>query len=97
MGSDQTFRPLVGKPREVLDRFGHVIAPGDMLMIPALGDVVWHVAKVAAVLDPQAPPGLVQMVLTAGHRAVVQAGERTTEFIKVLDVSERPEGERPPT
>jgi hypothetical protein len=79
-------RPFGGG--DLLDRFGRVLAEGDMVILSGRGDLVWRISKIRPILDLNAPPGAKQITFTAAVESGVQSNMPVMEFIKVRDVSE---------
>lgn len=79
---------------DILDRFGRVLAEGDMVILSGRGDLVWRITKIRPILDPNAPPGAKQITFTAAVESGVQTNMPVAEFIKVRDVGEyQPSGD----
>jgi hypothetical protein len=84
---------------DVYDRFGRQIGAGDLVMLPMTGDIMWRVTETKPIMDPKAPPGLVQMTLAAVMIEGVQGGVPQPALVKLRDRSEfkdAPAGEPPP-
>lgn len=83
----KTFRAAAGQG-EILDRFGRVLAEGDMVIISGRGDLVWRVTKIRPIFTPEAPPGAQVITFAAAVESGVQQNMPVMEFLKVRDVSE---------
>lgn len=75
---------------QIYDRLGRLIQTGDVVHILNKTDVFWKVTGCAPVMDPTAPPGLVQVQLVAVFSPSIPGGQRVTDLVKVQDVSEFP-------
>ena len=73
------------------DRFGREIREGDVIHLIGKGDLFWRVAKVSPVLTPQAPPGMVEIHLTAAFITGVPGGQPIGDVIKCVDAQEAEE------
>jgi hypothetical protein len=90
-------REATPSPRDVFDRYGRLIQPGDAVMLLMPQDTVWRVASVKEVSDPRMPPGTVELTFTAVFTTGVQGGVPITDLLKVADVTEftGPQGPMP--
>ena len=64
-----------------LDRFGHPLSEGDDVLLRGDADPVFTVAAVGPVVDPNLPPGLMQVTLTTTFQYRVQAGQPAAPIV----------------
>lgn len=57
------------------DRFGNMIETGDQMMVRLPFDLVYQVVAVNPVLDPNQPPGLMDLVCTVTFPLRIRVGE----------------------
>lgn len=55
-------------------------------------DIVWRVHEVRPLLNPDAPPGLVELIMTAAFITALPGGTPISDLIKVKDASEASPG-----
>ncbi len=72
-------------PRIIYDRWGKSLDQGDVVHILGRTDVMWVVADIRPVLDPQAPPGTLIVSLQATLQIPVRGGVRLQDVLKQLD------------
>ncbi len=83
------FRQAEGRSsRETYDRNGRLIGEGDIVHLIGKGDVMWRVTSVKPVMDPKAPPGLVELALVAAFVTGVPGGQNVMDVIKCKDATE---------
>lgn len=63
---------------------------GDVIHVLNKADIMWRLQKVAPVLDPKAPAGLVELHMVAVFVTGVQGGMPISDVIKTRDASEQP-------
>ena len=73
---------------EVYDRYGRQIGTGDIVSLPALGQVLWRVTSTRPVLHKDAPPGVMELSLVAVLVEGVAGGQPVAEILKVRDALE---------
>lgn len=67
---------------EILDRFNRPIRQGDLVHILNKGDTFWQVGQITPMLDPAAPAGLLQVMLTSVIVVGLRAGVAIPDLIK---------------
>lgn len=70
------------------DQFGRQIGPGDYILLPGHGAVVWRVTQTRPIMDPKVPPGIVELVCAAVTQVGLQGGVPLSGVIKVRDALE---------
>lgn len=73
---------------KLYDRFGREVGAGDVVYLMEKRDAMWKVEEIKPVLDPQAPPRLLQITLTSIIVAPLSGGVPTGDILKVMDVEE---------
>lgn len=102
MGSDrhkQTqrrngFRPSLAPQLRIqtgsYDRFGRPLQEGDKVYRLNNADVVWEVVKLQPSMHPQAPPGTMELVLTATLVTGLPGGQNIADLLLVLPAEPPP-------
>lgn len=92
MGRDERSNPINHVRRgaglastAAYDRFGRQIQAGDAIHILGKFDIIWRVVHVKPILDPQVPPGTVEIALQAVMVSGVQGGALLGDILKVRD------------
>lgn len=67
----------------VLDRFSNILEAGSLVVWKTPEDFVWLVKEVKPVLDPKAPPGVVEMTLTVTVPALFRVNDPIVPMIRV--------------
>lgn len=74
---------LSSNPRVPVDRFGQPLSPGDLVVYDPRSPVVYRVADIRPILDPKAPPGAMQVTLTASAFVSTAHGVPIGELLRI--------------
>ena len=77
---------------QTYDRNGRELGVGDVVHILGKGDIMWRVTDLHPIMDPKAPPGLIEIQLAAVFVTGVPGGQRVSDLIKCKDAREQPAG-----
>lgn len=66
------------------DRFGAPVTPGSHILFRPTYDFVYEVLDVKPVLDPNAPPGMINLVLASETTITIPAGTPLMNMVRLL-------------
>lgn len=75
-------------PPETRDARGRVLQEGDEIILAVPGPIYFRVAQITPVLDPAAPPGLLQVHVGAMLTFGAKRGAINREFVRVRSAEE---------
>lgn len=91
MGNEARLNPQSTEyagPPVVLDARGRALQEGDEIILAVAGPLYFRVAGITPVLDPTAPPGLVQVHVGAMLTFGVKRGAVNREFVRIRTAEE---------
>ena len=92
MGHDSRLNPFAKENHQILDGIvdarGRQLAVGDEIILNTLHPLYLRVIRIAPVLDPKAPPGMMQIEFGAATHFFSPKGVPQREFIRVRTAEE---------
>lgn len=98
--------PIIGQgkpqpPPDVLDVYGRALRPGDGINLNSPTPPMFKVEDLRPVVEPNAPPGLMEIIVSTKLRFFAPRGQRNAEFVRVMTYDEllppaQPEAEAAP-
>lgn len=88
MGHDQRIRETAEASQPIYEARGRPLQEGDEIILATRGPIYFRVAQITPVLDPSAPPNLVQVHVAAILTFVAKKGSQNNEFIRVRTSAE---------
>ena len=82
---------------ELLDRFGRPLYLGDLVTCTAPDLLNWEVRDIRPLIDPAAPPGLVEVQLMTSLRMQLPVGQPIVQIILAQSRAEREMQQAGPT
>lgn len=67
----------------VYDHFMREVQEGDIVFLPGKQDTFWRISKIAPVLRPDAPPGLMEVTLVAAFVTGLPGGAPIMDMIRL--------------
>lgn len=84
------------QPPEVRDAYNRALQVGDLCILPADNVSPFQVTKIAPMVDPNVPAGMMEVVLTCTVRFLAPRAQPQREFSRVMTVQERGEAPQEP-
>lgn len=89
-----TLGPSYGGPIRILDALGRELREGDLLTVNHSPVVAFEVASIKPMLDPGAPPNLVEVIVRVHLRFGAANNQPSQEFVRVMPREENPQWQR---
>lgn len=81
--------PFASIVQTLLDRVGKKIDKGSAVYLIGKHDTIWQIHDIKPVLDPQAPPGVVEVTFIASYTAMVNPQVPIPDVLLVLSKAQQ--------